>query len=820
VNVRDHTNASLPKGPAETRRQAAARERAKSTRERGDLINIHLAEVIRHANDGIVLSDLTGRILYANPAFERMNGYTLRELLDRHPEDLIVDDAPTALGDEIRTTVKEHGEWTGNLLCRRRNGETYPIESRVFAIRDAQGEIIQIAAIQQDISERTRAEKALMESEEKLKTQYKSIPVPTYTWQRRGDDFVLVDYNDATVKITRGRVHEYLGKRAGDIYKGRLEILEDLRRCYAEKTPVMHEMPYLLEVTGEARHLDVKYVFVPPDLILVHTEDITERKRAEKELSASEKRFRGLFEDSPISLWEEDFSEINRHFGKLRDSGVKDFKIYFDDTPGDVEKCAAMMRVVDVNRATVDLYEAADKKKFLPHLSTGFHEGTFDLIKAELVALAEGKTVFARETVTHTFKGTRKYISLRLSVTPGCEDTLSRVYVSIVDITERKRLEEQLLHSQKMEAIGTLAGGVAHDFNNILAGIIGYVELLKIAIPKESPLLADLEAIEKLSWRSADLTKSLLAFSRKSFYHPGPLTINTLVEEALKLVGRIAGGKIRIRAELSAGILNAHADGGQLHQVIMNLCINACEAMPEGGTLTVKTEDAKPGSEFFRIHPDLKKGPYVTLLISDTGVGMDAGTHARMFEPFFTTKAEQSGTGLGLSVVSGIVERHGGCIDVESEPGKGTTITLHLPATEEEEREAPPKRVETLRGNETIMVVDDETGFRTGTARWLRGLGYTVREASSGEEAVEALKEEKDAVRLVLLDMIMKEMGGARTFAGLREIVPDLAVLICTGYSVNDSCQRLLEEGARGVIQKPFKHNELALKIREILDSH
>jgi two-component system, cell cycle sensor histidine kinase and response regulator CckA len=499
---------------------------------------------------------------------------------------------------------------------------------------------------------------------------------------------------------------------------------------------------------------------------------------------------------------------------------VKDFRKYFDDTPGDVERCAAMLRVVAVNRATVALYEAGDKQRFLPHLSKGFHEGTFDLFKEELVALAQGNTVFEREAVTHTFTGKKRYISLSLSVTPGHADTLSKVYISIVDITERKRLEEQLLHSQKMEALGTLAGGVAHDFNNILAGILGYVKLLKLALQKESPLLADLEAIEKLSWRSADLTKSLLAFSRKSPYNPGPLAINPLVQEALKLVGRTSGGIIRMNAELPDGVSNVHADRGQLHQVIINLCLNACEAMPGGGTLAVRTGNLKPGAGFFRLHPSLKKGPYVTLRVSDTGIGMDAGTRARMFEPFFTTKAERSGTGLGLSVVSGIVERHGGCIEVESEPGRGTAITLYLPATEEEERGAPPKRVETLRGNEMIMVVDDEPGFRAGAARWLRSLGYAVLEASSGEEAVAVLKDRRDGVRLVLLDMIMKEMGGAETFARMREIVPDIAVIICTGYSVNGSCQRMLEDGARGVIQKPFKHNELALEIREILDGH
>jgi PAS domain S-box-containing protein len=389
-----------------------------------------------------------------------------------------------------------------------------------------------------------------------------------------------------------------------------------------------------------------------------------------------------------------------------------------------------------------------------------------------------------------------------------------------IDITERKRSEEQLRRSQKLEALGKLAGSLAHEFNNILAGIMGYTSLLKTALPPKTSLIADLEAIEKLSHRAAGLTKSILAFARKGPYLPEPLSINRIVEDVLKIIGQTMGKTITITAKLSPDVSNVLGDEGQLSQVIMNLCVNACEAMPEGGTLTLETKDTYVGGNFFIIHSDLKKQPYVSVTVSDTGTGIENELLDHLFEPFFTTKKQKTKTGLGLAMVSGIVEKHGGCVEVESEPGNGSTFTVYLPATKDKERIVPPKPIKSLMGNETVLVVDDEDAFRESIRRMLEALGYTVLKASGGKEALKILSDNKEKVNLVLLDMIMKEMDGAETFKKMRKLVPHLKVIICSGFSLDSKCQMILNGGGKGFLQKPFRDTELASKIREVIDGH
>ena len=415
--------------------------------------------------------------------------------------------------------------------------------------------------------------------------------------------------------------------------------------------------------------------------------------------------------------------------------------------------------------------------------------------------------------------GNKRLIWSKSSVVASHEDGRPKMVLAISrDITERNLLEKQLRHVQKMEAVGTLASGLAHDFNNILAGIIGYTSLMKKML-KDNPAAADLEAIERLTWRGADITKGLLAFSRKGEYQPELRNINFIIEEVLKVIGRTSGGHLEIKAELSPDTQNVRCDRGQIHQAFMNLFINACDAMPENGVLTVKTGNADLDEAFFRLHANMKAGPHIFLTISDTGTGMDEETRERIFEPFFTTKDEKSGTGLGLAMVIGIIEGHGGCIDVASEPERGSTFTVYLPAAEgevEKEDSEPPGR---LRGGETILLADDEEDFRKSVGRALEELGYTVIGAADGEEAVRLLEEKKDEVDLVLLDMIIKGIGGAETFERLREIVPDLAVIICSGFTLDSSCKRVLKAGGKGFIQKPFKHEVLALRVREVLDS-
>jgi len=395
-------------------------------------------------------------------------------------------------------------------------------------------------------------------------------------------------------------------------------------------------------------------------------------------------------------------------------------------------------------------------------------------------------------------------------------DIIGTVGVSM-DITKHRELEDQLRHSQKLGAIGTLAGGIAHDFNNLLAGALGYLSIISGDLPEDSPLLPDLAVVDKLLWRGSDLTRSLLAFSRKGAYQPAPLQINRVVKEVLALIERTAGNNIELKSELSPEVPPVFADPGQIHQVIMNVCLNACEAMPDGGTLTIVTGKAELDHRFFYIHPELKKGSYVHITIADTGCGIKEEIRERILEPFFSTKADKIGVGLGLSVVSGIVERHGGAIQIESEVGKGSCFRIYLPATIKKELEVSAEPVCASGGNETILVVDDNPDFREVMRIYLQGLGYTIISAKSGAEAVDILSVGDNGIDLVILDIIMKGLSGADTFYQLRKVKPDLPVILCTGYSHNSIVEKLMAAGARDFIQKPFKMKSLTEKIRRIL---
>ncbi|MDP8214333.1 MAG: response regulator [Candidatus Euphemobacter frigidus] len=370
-----------------------------------------------------------------------------------------------------------------------------------------------------------------------------------------------------------------------------------------------------------------------------------------------------------------------------------------------------------------------------------------------------------------------------------------------------------------MEAIGKLAGGIAHDFNNILAGIMGYASLLKNRLDQSSPLIAAVEKITKSSQRAAELTTALLAFTRGGIYQPKPLNVNLVIDHLLRVIKETVGRKCDIRENLSPDISSVFTDESQIYQLIMNLCINACEAMTAGGTLTVKSIDAEPDDGFFNDHPGLKKGPYVRVSVSDTGAGIDSETRSRMFDPLFTTKVGRPGAGLGLAMVLGIIERHGGGIEVESEPGRGSTFIVYLPFTWEEDRAAPPTPVETLKGDEIILLVDDEEDFRVSIGIRLKWFGYTVIEAASGEDALKVLEERKKGVDLVLLDMIMPGMDGAEAFEKMRKLIPGLSVIICTGYALDETTQEMLQKGAAAFLQKPFKPDELTVKIRQVLDN-
>jgi len=397
----------------------------------------------------------------------------------------------------------------------------------------------------------------------------------------------------------------------------------------------------------------------------------------------------------------------------------------------------------------------------------------------------------------------------------------------IQDVTERKRIDEQLRQSQKMEAIGLLAGGLAHDFNNVLAVILGFTELAERKLTADHPAGQPLAEVAAAAKRGSDLTRKLLAFSRKQILQPRALDLGAAVDEFSSMLERILGEDVQLVVERPADALVVRADAVHLQQVLLNLCTNARQAMPEGGRLTLVTRRTDFDEAAVKRNPWARVGTFAEIQVSDTGVGMDARTRVRAFEPFFTTKA--TGTGLGLATVYGIVEQHGGFVQLESEAGRGTTLRVYLPLTQSVRPAAPtqppPTRGDTsappssqLRGTETILLAEDEPAIRSLVALTLTDLGYRVIATSDGEEAVRAFEKNAAEIALVVLDVVMPRMGAPEAYARMQAIRPGVRVLFSTGYAPEATqLAELIERTQVPIIEKPFTARALAEKVRSAI---
>ena len=390
------------------------------------------------------------------------------------------------------------------------------------------------------------------------------------------------------------------------------------------------------------------------------------------------------------------------------------------------------------------------------------------------------------------------------------------------DISELKRLESQLIQSQKMEALGRLAGGVAHDFNNLLTAIIGYSEFLLQELNPYDPRRGDVEEIKKAANRAAALTRQLLAFSRKQMLQPQVLNLNTTVSNLEKMLRRLIGEDIELVTVLDPHLGRVKADPGQIEQVIMNLAVNTRDAMPQGGKLTIETRDVLLDEDYARQYADVQPGSYVMLTMSDTGTGMDEETLSHLFEPFFTTKDVGQGTGLGLATVHGIVKQSGGHITVYSEPGLGTTFKIYLPQTEEASTTTslPLTRPAALQGQETILLVEDADMVRDLARRTLTFRGYTVLEAHDGEEALRLSTQHEGPIHLLVTDVVMPGgISGRQLAERLMATRPEMRVLYMSGYADDAIVRHGLLEPGMAFLQKPFAPDILALKVREVLDA-
>ncbi len=386
------------------------------------------------------------------------------------------------------------------------------------------------------------------------------------------------------------------------------------------------------------------------------------------------------------------------------------------------------------------------------------------------------------------------------------------------DITRQKKTEARLLQAKKMESVGTLAGGIAHDFNNLLMGIQGHSSLALLHIDPQTPVYEHLKTIETLVMSGADLTKQLLGFARGGKYEVKPTIVNSLILRTSETIGRTKK-EIKIHHKLDPDLWLTEVDPGQIDQVLLNLYVNAWQAMPGGGDLFLETANIVLEDKLYKDYGD-KKGCYVKISVTDTGVGMDEKTKERIFEPFFTTREMGRGAGLGLASVYGIIKNHNGFINVYSEKGQGSTFNIYLPASTNKQiqKQKQEQSKEILRGTETILIVDDEPVILNVARDLLQALGYKIHTAQDGATALDIYEQSMNKIDLVILDMVMPEMGGGEIFDELKKINPGVKVLLSSGYSINGQASRIISRGCVGFIQKPFTIRDIASQLRKIFD--
>ena len=429
----------------------------------------------------------------------------------------------------------------------------------------------------------------------------------------------------------------------------------------------------------------------------------------------------------------------------------------------------------------------------------------------------EGK--WSGECLQRCKEGPDLTVSLSLGVIKDKHGRVTGRYGISQDITERKRIEQQLRQAQKMEAVGQLAGGIAHDFNNLLMVILGYAGLLTGNPDIAGDLQKKAKEISKAANRAASLTRQLLAFSRQQVLEPKVLSMNSVVEDVKKMLGRLIKEDISLVTDLDPALGRMRADQGQIEQVIVNLAVNARDAMPRGGKLTIKTANIEVGESSGWRHKPMPPGPYIGLTISDTGMGMDAETQSRAFEPFFTTKDPGKGTGLGLATVYGVVKQSGGFIWLTSQVGQGTTFEIFFPRVSDPVEEVPRDADRTLPagGSETILLVEDDESLRALILSSLREAGYTVIAAADGLEALRIARSKAKAIDLVLTDVVMPGMSGTQVAEGICAMYPNTKVLYMSGYSEFAGGHQEIVRQGRVLLQKPFELRNLARQVREVL---
>ena len=728
-----------------------------------------------------------GRYTYANRALARALGKPIEDIIRQGMWDTFpkpeADRRFASLAEIFRTGKPSTQEG----VVPNTDGSARYFSTAIAPIQDATGATVSVICAATDITDRKRAEDASKESRER----YRSLSEASFEAIFISENAVCVDQNGSAEQMFGYALSEALGRHGTewlappDRDLAMRNMLSGSEQPYEVTALRKDGTTFPAQLRGKKMNIEGRNVRV------TSLSDITERKRAEATLRQSEERYRALIE------WLSETILVHR-------SG----------------------KVVYANPAAVKLFGASTAadllgKPILDLVHPDFHER----VKARVAIAAQGTGSTSLEQRFLRLDGTP--IDVEVQGERMTFDGVPAIYAVIRDVTERHRadatraqLEAQLQQSQKMESVGRLAGGVAHDFNNMLAVILGNVELAMQQVQPGGPVHADLNEIRTAATRSADLTRQLLAFARKQVISPKILDVNATLSGLLGMLRRLIGEDITLTWTPAPDLWPVRVDPSQIDQILVNLCVNARDAISGVGKVTVETHNRTLDEAYCADHAGVVPGEYVLIVVSDDGCGMDQETLASAFEPFFTTKEMGKGTGLGLAMVFGAVQQNHGFINVYSEPGLGTTFTIHLPR--HQAKAHPPTPTADLtpatRGHETILLVEDEPAILKLTTRLLEASGYTVLAAGTPGEALRLANEHPGAIDLLLTDVVMPEMNGRDLARNLLSIYPSMKRLFTSGYTANVIAHHGVLDGGVNFLQKPFSAATLAAAVRAAIE--
>jgi two-component system cell cycle sensor histidine kinase/response regulator CckA len=753
-----------------------------------------LAVTLKSIGDGVIATNTNKLITFMNPVAEALTGWKQEEAIGKPVKDVfkIINEKTGKQADDPVAKALREGVIAGlvnHTLLIAKDGTKRPVYDSSAPIRDDKGKIIGVVLVFRDITKQKIILEQLRASEERHRSVVDNIDVGITLISRNMEILTLNNqmkkwYPDIDI-LQKPICYKAFNKSA------RSDLCTDCPVCITLNDGEVHES--VLDRIADNKVRNYRVISSPLKdkkgkiiAAIEMIEDITEQKKAQEALQRSEIKYRELVQNANSIILRMDSQGNVTFFNEFAQQ-------FFGYTEDEILGRNVVGTIVPEKEST-----GRDLAAMIQDIG----------LNPEKHANNENENMRK--------DGERIWVSWTNKAIHDKDGNIVEILCVGNDVTERKLLEKQLLQALKMESIGTLAGGVAHDFNNLLMGILGNATLMLINTDPADPNFNRLKSIEKQVVSGSHLTSQLLGYARKGKYELKPINLNQLVKDTSELFGRTRKD-LSIYLELLPDLLAVEVDKCQIEQVLWNLYVNAADAMPGGGNFILKTFNTDHKNIKGRLYVP-KPGKYVVLAVTDTGMGMDKETQQRIFDPFFTTKEMGRGTGLGLASAYGIIKGHDGYIDVESRKGGGATFSIYLPASEKKIAKAAKITEKLLKGTETVLLVDDEEIILNIGRDLLEATGCRVLTARDGREAIELYQKNQDDIDIVILDMIMPNISGSDTYDRMKEINPDIKVLLSSGYSIDGQATDILSRGCNGFIQKPFTINELSAAIRQILD--